>query len=438
MRVAWGLVVGHALWAGAALAAVAGCGPTSERFVEDRCSADAQCNDGNPCTQGLCDGQGLCVVEPLPDQALGAERQVVGDCTRLECVGGSLRETFDGTDFEDDANDCTRDTCSADGPAHFLEPAGTACGPTAAPGFCGDDGVCYGSDCLLSPSVCDDGNACTDDSCDEATGGCRYQPLDGVPLGPGEQIDGDCKVAICQAGAAVDVTDNTDLPVDGLECTEDICNNGIPSNPNLPLATSCGDGSGLAKLCDGSGVCVECNGPADCSHLPVDDECQTRTCGAGMCGQTFTAIDTPLSGQTAGDCQLRVCDGAGGVVNNVDDSDLPVDGNDCTMDVCNGGVPSNPNEPSGTACGAPGGTCDGLGGCSWAACSVGSCQPPTSCRDHYCVLNVGCQFTDAPSGTACNDNGGIKCDGSGSCVECLGNGDCQGPLKCNTASHVCE
>jgi len=55
-----------------------------------------------------------------------------------------------------------------------------------------------------------------------------------------------------------------------------------------------------------------------------------------------------------------VCDGTGGVTSANDDTDLPVDGNVCTKDVCTSGTPSNPALPPGTLCAADGSkTCDG-------------------------------------------------------------------------------
>jgi len=66
--------------------------------------------------------------------------------------------------------------------------------------------------------------------------------------------------------------------------------------------------------------------------------------------------------QTPGDCQSRRCDGEGGYMNMPDNSDVPVDGAQCTSDVCTEGVPSNPPAPINTPCTQNGGTvCDGAG-----------------------------------------------------------------------------
>jgi hypothetical protein len=65
-----------------------------------------------------------------------------------------------------------------------------------------------------------------------------------------------------------------------------------------------------------------------------------------------------------GDCKKNVCDGAGGTTTQNDDADFPTDGNDCTADLCSGGVASHPALNPGTPCNQNGGTmCDGAGTC---------------------------------------------------------------------------
>jgi hypothetical protein len=87
--------------------------------------------------------------------------------------------------------------------------------------------------------------------------------------------------------------------------------------------------------------------------------------------------------QTIGDCKVQQCDGNGNAIDAIDDGDLPTD--------------------DGTACTAE-------------ACSNGSAtHPPLA------------------AGTSCNENGGIQCNGSGACVECLTGGDCASSICVNGA-----
>jgi hypothetical protein len=50
---------------------VAGCGPTTTTLPDGPCTADADCDDGNPCTADRCQG-GVCAHECLCVSALGA------------------------------------------------------------------------------------------------------------------------------------------------------------------------------------------------------------------------------------------------------------------------------------------------------------------------------------------------------------------------------
>ena len=99
-------------------------------------------------------------------------------------------------------------------------------------------------------------------------------------------------------------------------------------------------------------------------RLPPDDDCKMRTCTGGMCGQQFADAGTEVNEtlQMPGDCQVVVCDGAGATTSQADDGDLPVDGLECTDDVCMAGVPSNPPVTVGTPCGMDG-MCDAMGQC---------------------------------------------------------------------------
>jgi hypothetical protein len=315
-----------------------------------------------------------------------------------------------------------------------------------------------------------------------------------VPVAAGadamQQTAGDCQTLVCDgAGNTTTQNDDSDVPDDGTSCTDDACNSGAPEHTPLALGTSCSDGGGA--VCDDAGACVQCNAIADCSSLPPDDECQARGCDAGSCASSYTAAGTAVTLQTTGDCKVNQCDGAGMTVSANADTDLPDDGNDCTMDVCTAGVPSNPNLPMGTTCAA--GTCNDMGQCT--GCSVGSdcLGTDTFCRTRTCTANV-CGFSFTAAGTPlpvgsqtaadclvlqcdgaggiqavaddsdlpvddgnqctndvcqngvvkhppravdipCSQGGGTVCDGNGDCVECNSGGQCadQGTV-CQTAT----
>src|SRR5581483_3106157 len=106
------------------------------------------------------------------------------------------------------------------------------------------------------------------------------------------QTSGDCKKSQCDGlGAIAAVADDTDKPVDGNACTQDVCTSGAPSNPPVAAGTSCGTN----LLCNGAGACVGCLTAADCPGS--DTACQTRTCVNNMCGVNNVAAGMAVPGQ---------------------------------------------------------------------------------------------------------------------------------------------
>jgi hypothetical protein len=135
-----------------------------------------------------------------------------------------------------------------------------------------------------------------------------------------------------------------------------------------------------------------------------------------VCGFSFTNAGVALvMGQTPGDCNKLVCDGAGNA-GNVPDDDPSSDSNDCTTDTCSNGM--NVHTPlTDTPCNGGSGICN-AGAC--VACNVpancaGSdtlCQQRT-CDNHVCgVFNVPNDGTPiGPQTTGdCMKN---VCDGAG-------------------------
>jgi hypothetical protein len=219
------------------------------------------------------------------------------------------------------------------------------------------------SDACLSPApvTCPSADACRHDGmCNPGTASCRPPALPaGTIAGP--EVLGDCLRNQCDGqGSLVSIADDNDVPADdGNQCTTEVCGGGTPSHPATAAGTTCDQGGG-AK-CDGAGFCVACLAASDCPG--TDTDCAFRSCIAGTCTVLFAPRGVAVSSQTAGDCQQNQCDGSGGVTTAVDDSDVPVDGNPCTDDVCIGGVGTNPPVPAvGFTCGG-GNVCDGAGLC---------------------------------------------------------------------------
>lgn len=154
----------------------------------------------------------------------------------------------------------------------------------------------------------------------------------------------------CTDGVKTD--DETDIDCGGASCAACLA------------GQDCGTGADcVTTICD-LGVCVDCAIAADCPG--EDSECATRFCSAGSCGVSVASHGTQLAVQAPGDCQVWICDGAGGETLENDDSDIPDDGTICTDDACIGGTPASFPANEGEACEEPGDS---------GICQSGVCVP---------------------------------------------------------------
>jgi len=181
----------------------------------------------------------------------------------------------------DDGNACTTDSCD---PAE---------GCTTEPVTCDDGNACTtdscdpATGCTTEPVTCDDGDACTTDSCDPATG-CTTEPVtcdDNDACTTDSCVDGECEFT------ALDCDDNDPCTIDSCEAGQCV---------NTPK--TCDDGlycNGV-ETCDAeTGACVAgepivCEAPSDPTPVPDPD---------------FFELDCP---QTGSDTEIEVaffCEG---------------------------------------------------------------------------------------------------------------------------------
>jgi hypothetical protein len=390
----------------------------------------AACDDGDPCTTGDCMVGGTCAGTPAADGTTPGG-DMPGDCKKPVCQAGMLQTENDDTDAPSDGEDCTTDTCSDGSPVHTAKPDMAACMVGAA------SGACQAGKCAVGcgPGVpCDDKNPCTGDTCTNMV--CAFTALpDGMATPMANDPVGDCKKRVCMGGVDTAANDDMDLPAPPNDCTKLSCSGGAVVSSMVPKGNGCSTQGG--KLCDGAGSCVACLADGDCSG--ATDDCQHPGCSpAHACAQMFTAAMTklPAAKQPTGDCHVLECDGAGMPMNAVDDTDVPVDNNPCTSDVCALGVPSNPPLGAGKMCGN-GQTCDGMGHCG--CMNDAQCTPPATCGGGGTPNACGCTkktcgqvgATCGPASDGCG--GTIQCDdavkdGSETDVDCGGGGGC--PTKC--------
>jgi len=184
------------------------------------------------------------------------------------------------------------------------------------------------------PSPCtgvavDDGNACTADACDPATGAVTHAP---VPVDDGNP----CTIDACSP--ATGAISHAPVPVDdGDACTADACNPATGAITHAPV--------------------------------PVDDG---DACTADACNPATGAIThAPVSVDDGNACTADACNPASGVTH----TPLPVDdGVACTADACNPLTGAISHTPQDAACPA-GQTCSATLGCQTPAAGCGALQP---------------------------------------------------------------
>jgi hypothetical protein len=398
------------------------------------CTATADCDDQNPCSEDICNtGVSKCEFTYLDGVLTPGAVQVSGDCKVRFCSNGMDGDVNDDGDIFDDQNPCTDNICTVGVPSNPPLSAQKSCQLPAPDetNVCDGNGNCVEcvdkNDCLkIVESECEK-RSCVNNKCVIA-----YEPQTTL-ASPVLQVGNDCKKVVCSGMAmplTVTVNDDTDLPNDGFQCTTDTCVNGTPTFTDKASGTMCGNG----QVCNATGDCVGCNQPTDC--MGTNDFCKTRTCVNNVCGFSFTANGTDLpTGQTMGDCKVLECDGMGNVKTSVLQSDVPVDGNACTQDVCNAmGTPSNPATAANSPCSVGmNDACDGMGACKKSlgkTCAAGSECVSTRCVDGVCCNNACTTLCEA-----CNVPGSLgtctavpKGQDDGVCVgttqSCNGSNDC--------------
>ena len=142
------------------------------------------------------------------------------------------------------------------------------------------------------------------------------------------------------------------------------------------LGTEVSCGVGGTQFCNGSGQCVGCTIDADCGTHP--GPCSTFSCIDDVC-EVESITNAPSPKQTPEDCQTVHCDARGMPVQDVDDTDVPVDLDpmDCVTPICtfDGMIDSEPLL-DGATCGEP---ADNRQCCAGTCCALGqTCETSSS------------------------------------------------------------
>ena len=328
------------------------CVPATGECNPKPCVADADCNDGNPCTADAC-ASGFCTTTAITsDRGASAPGCTDSDacngtetCQAGVCMPGMPPDC-------DDGNTCTDDSCdSIQGCVHT--PIACCCRtPNDCPGSqtCAS---CVGNVCGVIADCCDiDADCqgrrpCQTGTCVTATHRCQYaNAADGLDCG------GFCQPASCQGGSCVPGTPLS-CPPDADVCTQDFCD---PSSGcvHQPIAGCCHDDGECddhdnctRDLCDpATHVCsnTRIDPSVECTSCSVDTDCDVigrcagKACGpAGVC-IAVTALD--CDDRQPDFCGLCSLDGAGQprcTYRCLTDQACD-DGNLCTDDKCNRGI----------------------------------------------------------------------------------------------------
>lgn len=187
---------------------------------------------GAPCTDGMCDG----ASEPTCLECLdGAHCDDGVECTIDECVGGACISVSASRGTE-----CTDGVCDGDPSAPRCAPCASNadCADEFTP-FCGDDGTCVvcreDADCRAT-AECVAGGACV-------SGTCAITPLPAGAPCAGGVCDGDAvePACVCRIAAHCD---------DGDVCTHEVCDAASGTCEHRPICIDAGHDAGDAGLDD--------------------------------------------------------------------------------------------------------------------------------------------------------------------------------------------
>ena len=377
--------------------------------VDDDCDGltdEQTCEDNNPCTDDACEGTKGCSNKPnTKDCDADGSNCTVGDA----CNGGTCKAG--AKVICDDGNACTVDSCDKLVGCKHAPAEGSACddGIPCSTGEACKAGACAGG----LAKTCDDGKPCTLDSCDPATGTCSNAQTKGLVCDDGKICTW---TDVCDANGAC-----TGTPAacdDGKPCTADSCDpvKGCVASQS-PDGAGCDDGD----ACTGTGTCSggTCL-PGVAKVCPVDGPCFVASCfsATGACLQTQRKAGLACDDGDA--CTTKtVCDESAKCKGDTVSCD---DGAPCTSDTCNAKT-----------------GCSHVAAADGAACDDGdACTSPDTCQSGSC--KAGGDICQCTKNADCDDNNACTTDtcdvAKSTCSHALVNGSCDDGDAC-TVGDAC-
>ncbi|MBM5813023.1 MAG: hypothetical protein FJ191_13845, partial [Gammaproteobacteria bacterium] len=425
------------------------CNASAAAAAWSAAAATATCaDDGQPCTQDLCDGKGACVHGALHagwcqvDGACVAEAGANPNNPCQVCAPSSATKAWSaaakGAPCAFDELPCTADACDGAGSCAASPVAdGTACAAGAA--------------CLVG--LCEKG-VCQNKG--PAKGSC-YVSADKVCASDGQPSAGNpcmvCNVAksqtewVAAAAAATCTSDN-------VTCTVDACD-GAGTCQHTPSVATCGDKNSACSyaFCDAKVSCVA--KPKDATVVCDGADgiaCTVEHCdGAGACPAVGTPTNGMCNDQVA--CTADACQPGKGCVFTPQPAAC-ADSNACTADECDAKKGcSHPNLSDGTAC-----AIDNYD-CTVDTCVAGTCT--AEIKPAWCVIDSQCwkegdttaggcskciaalsnTFWQWPKADSPCASDGVPCttdvcDGQGACTHPVPAGACDDGKPCT--ADVCD
>lgn len=294
------------------------------------CAVDDDCpDDGDPCTEAVCEEGGECSTIPLSNVPCDDGM----DCTSPDvCMGGvCVGDQEPGPCEDTDPRSCAVPTCEegpnseTDDPLCGIDDSTCECetsedcnvAPECTIGSC-EDGACVYT--FSEAVTCDDGIFCNGaESCvsDGQGGGSCQSAGDPCPA-IAEAEENECLRECNEAEQACGSDINTACNDDENECTDDHCN-GLFGNDAACVHTNntnlCDDGFDCTNpdVCVG-GVCMGSREPGPC------DDTDPRSCAVPICMENPEGNE-PQCGIDESTCECAT------------DEDCD-DGNPCTTDSC--------------------------------------------------------------------------------------------------------
>ena len=360
------------------------------------CKSDVDCaaqEDGN-----LCNGTLYCDTASAPYKCKIKESTVVNCDTSINST-------------------CQSNACNpADGKCKLTyAQTGIACDKDSS--VCTQNDACDGNGACTPGALvkCDDGNPCTDDSCDPKAG-CTYK----ANSAPCNSDDSACTVGdVCKSGSCLP----GDLKKcdDSEDCTADSCDKGTGVCLFAEVSQTCDDANACTKddacgkdpsgkftclagqtiVCDDGNACTtdSCSPTKGCQTTPVSDGLSCTD------GNACTDYDACASGQCAGQAVdvSKKCDDANACTADVCDSKIGCDHKPISGKLCDDGEPCSVND-----------TCDN--GKCMAGTNICGCQNDGDCAakddNNVCNGKLYCDKAAAPYSCKPNPITVVKCDAS--------------------------